>query len=64
MDASKTLNENLADNGGIRAAYRAFQNLKSRSSTIKTIEDYTPEQLFFIGFGTVNYVIYYCGGDG
>ncbi|KAI4454534.1 zinc metalloprotease family m13 neprilysin-related [Holotrichia oblita] len=53
VDASKTLNENLADNGGVRAAYKAFQKLKSRSVSVKTIEEFTPEQLFFIGFGTM-----------
>ncbi|GJQ74596.1 hypothetical protein Trydic_g18609, partial [Trypoxylus dichotomus] len=52
VDTSKTLNENLADNGGVRAAYRAFKKLENRSRSLKTVANFTPEQLFFIGFGT------------
>lgn len=54
VNGSQTLNENLADNGGLREAFKAFKKLEKKSSSLVTVESYTPEQLFFIGFGTVS----------
>ncbi|KAF2901350.1 hypothetical protein ILUMI_04835, partial [Ignelater luminosus] len=53
VNPTKTLRENIADNGGLREAFKAFQELKKRKYTeIQPVEGYTPEQLFFIGYGT------------
>lgn len=54
-----TLRENIADNGGIREAYRAFKRLKARggldvlSPRLPGLERYSPDQLFFIGYATM-----------
>jgi membrane metallo-endopeptidase-like protein 1 len=56
-----TLRENIADNGGIREAYRAFKRLKARQGLdvvlprLPGLERYSPDQLFFIGYATVLY---------
>jgi predicted metalloendopeptidase len=58
-----TLRENIADNGGIREAYRAFSRLKARQGLdvvlprLPGLEQYSPDQLFFIGYATVLYCI-------
>ena len=59
VDGVVTLRENIADNGGIREAYRAFKRLKARrgsdvlSPRLPGLERYSPDQLFFIGYATV-----------
>ena len=56
-----TLRENIADNGGIREAYRAFKKLKARRGLdvvfprLPGMEKYSPDQLFFIAYATVVY---------
>ena len=45
----------MADNGGVKSAYTAFSNLKSDIDQKQFPGlDYTPEQLFFMGFGQVS----------
>ncbi|KAG0021087.1 hypothetical protein BGZ81_009102 [Podila clonocystis] len=54
-----TLNENIADNGGLKRSFRTWQDRfksdpngqKYRNSKLPGLETYTPEQLFFISFG-------------
>ncbi|HUA14665.1 MAG TPA: M13 family metallopeptidase [Verrucomicrobiae bacterium] len=51
-----TLGENTADNGGARIALAALERLIAEDKTGKegrTIDGYTPEQRFFLGFGRV-----------
>ncbi|KAG0340596.1 hypothetical protein BG000_011638 [Podila horticola] len=54
-----TLNENIADNGGLKQSFRTWQNRfksdpngkKYKNFRLSGLEKYTPEQLFFISFG-------------
>ncbi|XP_042145663.1 neprilysin-2-like [Ixodes scapularis] len=53
----RNLRENIADNGGMRIAYKALQTALTRTpaSRVKLpgLEKYSPEQLFFISFGSM-----------
>ncbi|GLV38277.1 Neprilysin 4 [Carabus blaptoides fortunei] len=54
VNGNKTLSENIADNGGIREAYRAYQKLLSRLPFKQRPDtDYSVDQLFFISYGTM-----------
>jgi putative endopeptidase len=56
LNGKLTLGENTADNGGLRIAYRALQNvLASEGADAKTkkIDGYTPDQRFFLSFAQV-----------
>ncbi|KAF9282734.1 hypothetical protein BGZ88_010872 [Linnemannia elongata] len=61
LDGPKTLAENIADNGGVKYAFRAWQNRFKADPTgkqyknfkIPGLEKYTPEQMFFISYGKV-----------
>jgi len=55
------MNEDIADNGGLRKAYRAFKRAWSRvggiNATLPDLTSFTPEQLFFLGYATVGIII-------
>ncbi|KAK5820647.1 hypothetical protein F5H01DRAFT_404111, partial [Linnemannia elongata] len=59
LDGQLTLGENLADNGGIKMAFRAWQSRaksdpngkKIKNFKLPGLDAYTPEQLFFIAYG-------------
>ncbi|XP_015127444.1 neprilysin-4 isoform X2 [Diachasma alloeum] len=56
INGINTQSENIADNGGIREAYRAYQRLKSRGlkkQALPGLSDYSQDQLFFLGFAQV-----------
>ncbi len=55
LNGRLTLGENTADNGGIRIAYRALQEVLSKEGVApdSKVEGYTPAQQFFISFGQV-----------
>ncbi len=55
LNGDLTLGENSADNGGIRIAYRALQEVLAQQGASATGEKdgYTPAQRFFISFGQV-----------
>lgn len=56
VNGINTQGENIADNGGIREAYRAYQRLIARSpyqQALPGLVDYSNEQLFFLGFAQV-----------
>lgn len=52
-----TQNENIADIGGLRHAYMAYQKYVSNhgvENRLPGLEELSPEQLFFIGFASVS----------
>ncbi|MGB9456004.1 MAG: M13 family metallopeptidase [Bryobacteraceae bacterium] len=51
VNGKLTLGENTADNGGARVAYMAMENALNGKGA--TIDGYTPEQRFFVGFAQV-----------
>jgi putative endopeptidase len=56
LNGRLTLGENTADNGGARIALMALENMIAADKSNpagKTIDGYTPEQRFFLGFGRV-----------
>ena len=56
LNGRLTLGENTADNGGARIALAALERIIADDKTGqegKTIDGYTPEQRFFLGFGRV-----------
>lgn len=52
IDGEKTLSENIADNGGLKQAFRAYQNWIARNGNEPQLPgmNLTNEQVFFISF--------------
>uniref|UniRef100_A0A0N4ZFS0 Nuclear receptor n=1 Tax=Parastrongyloides trichosuri TaxID=131310 RepID=A0A0N4ZFS0_PARTI len=54
VNGKVTLNENLSDNGGVKASFMAFKkylnNLDIKEDKIPGFEKYSSEQIFFISF--------------
>ena len=59
LNGVNTLGENIADNGGVRESFRAYQNYIINQNGGKPepklpgLQEYTNEQLFFISFAQV-----------
>lgn len=55
VNGNLTLGENLADNGGLKTSYQAYQNVVGEDGKPPYLPglDYTPDQLFFIAFAQV-----------
>ncbi|KAJ9587777.1 hypothetical protein L9F63_018803 [Diploptera punctata] len=56
VNGKQTLAENIADNGGIREAYRAYQKYKERhvpEPYLPGLENFTHEQLLFLAFANL-----------
>lgn len=54
IDGQLTLGENIADNGGVRSAFRAYKNVVNGTSEKQlSINGHTVDQLFFIAFAQV-----------
>jgi putative endopeptidase len=56
LNGKLTLGENTADNGGARISFNALREMNAADPTAKaaqTIDGYTPEHRFFLGFGRV-----------
>ncbi|CAF1540743.1 unnamed protein product [Didymodactylos carnosus] len=48
-----TLGENIADNGGLIIAYEAFKLTKQGQANNVTIDDFTPDQRFFLSYAQI-----------
>ena len=53
VNGKLTLGENVADNGGLRLALMALQDVLSADEKKRKIEGYTPEQRLFLGWAQV-----------
>ncbi len=52
VNGQKTLGENVSDNGGLKIAYRAFQNRMLRER-LSTVDDFTPAQRFYLAYARI-----------
>ena len=52
VNGQKTLGENVSDNGGLKIAYRAFEN-RMRQEPLNTIDGFTPAQRFYLAYARV-----------
>ena len=50
INGELTMGENVADLGGLMLAYMAWKN-ETRGQKLESIDGFTPEQRFFIGYG-------------
>jgi predicted metalloendopeptidase len=55
LNGSQTLDENLADNGGLRQAFKAFRTLVQQGQVDSQSTQYSQDQLFFISYATVRF---------
>lgn len=55
LNGNQTLGENIADNGGSKAAFKAYKDWVKNNGAEKMLPgiDLTPDQLFFVGFAQV-----------
>jgi len=57
VNGINTQGENIADNGGLREAFRAYLKYRDRipdELLLPGLTQYSPEQLFFLGFAHVS----------
>ncbi|APZ45750.1 endothelin-converting protein [Polaribacter reichenbachii] len=53
LNGEYTLGENIGDLGGVQAAYEGLQIFLEKSGRPGKIDGYTPEQRFFLSWGTI-----------
>ena len=53
IDGELTLGENIADNGGLHTAFRAYTNVMNETERQTKIDGHTLDQLFFMSFAQV-----------
>jgi predicted metalloendopeptidase len=59
MNGVTTQGENMADNGGMRQAFLAYKKYVEHNGpdlSLPGLNQFSPEQLFFLGFATVSLV--------
>ncbi len=52
VNGQKTLGENVSDNGGLKIAYRAYEN-RMKQEPLSTVEGFTPAQRFYLAYARV-----------
>ena len=52
VNGQKTLGENVSDNGGLKIAYRAYEN-RMKQEPLNTVEGFTPAQRFYLAYARV-----------
>ena len=53
LNGEYTLGENIGDLGGVQAAYEGLQIFLQKNGKPEKIDGYTPEQRFFLSWGTI-----------
>ena len=53
LNGEYTLGENIGDLGGVQAAYEGLQIFLEKSGRPENVDGYTPEQRFFLSWGTI-----------
>ena len=55
VNGEQTLGENIADNGGVYAAFQAYKDVMNQTGENRqsTIDGHTLDQLFFVAFAQV-----------
>jgi endothelin-converting enzyme len=59
VNGALTINENLADNGGLKLSFKAYQHAKSAKASAghtdaQLLPEYSDDQLFFVAFAQVS----------
>ena len=50
LNGRNTLGENIADNGGVREAFEAYEQLGLQEPSLPGLQDLTNQQLFFVSY--------------
>ncbi|CAB3380230.1 Hypothetical predicted protein [Cloeon dipterum] len=54
INSTRNVFENIADSSGLRAAFRTFKWKENTIWTLKGLEDFSPEQLFFLAHANLH----------